>query len=104
MAVSCGVENDAVVVHPMRDAFHRDEEYRLHQDAEVIRANCCDCIRLPPNAGKPRAGELVPGHGLRNKGLLNSFRGFALLLPYGVGGMGAAIRMVTGPSLSSTIL
>jgi transcriptional regulator with XRE-family HTH domain len=32
----CGVENGALVVHPYTRDYRRDEEYRLHQDAEVV--------------------------------------------------------------------
>ena len=36
LAACCGVENGALVVHPYARDFHRHEEYRLHQDAEVV--------------------------------------------------------------------
>jgi len=36
LAACCGVENGVLVVHPHARDFHRDEEYRFHQDAEVV--------------------------------------------------------------------
>lgn len=36
LAACCGVENGALVVHPYVQDFRPDEEYRLHQDADVI--------------------------------------------------------------------
>lgn len=36
LAACCGVENDKLVVHSYARDFHRNEEYRRDQDAEVI--------------------------------------------------------------------
>lgn len=36
LAASCGVENGALVVHPYARDFRPDEQYRLHQDADVV--------------------------------------------------------------------
>ena len=36
LAACCGVENGVLVVHPHARDFQRDEEYRFHQDAEVV--------------------------------------------------------------------
>jgi len=36
VAACWGIENDRLVVHPYTRDFHRNEEYRLHQDAEVV--------------------------------------------------------------------
>jgi len=36
LAACCSVENGVLVVHPYVQDFRPDEEYRLHQDAEVI--------------------------------------------------------------------
>ena len=36
VAACCGVENGALVVYPYARDFRRDEEYRVHHDAEVV--------------------------------------------------------------------
>jgi len=36
LAACCGVENGALVVYPYTQNFRRNEEYRLHQDVEVV--------------------------------------------------------------------
>ena len=36
VAACCDVENGTLIVHPYARDFRRDEEYRLHQDAEVV--------------------------------------------------------------------
>jgi len=36
LAGCCGVENGALVVYPYTQNFRRNEEYRLHQDVEVV--------------------------------------------------------------------
>lgn len=36
LAACCGVENHKLVVHSYARDFRRDEEYRLHEDAEVV--------------------------------------------------------------------
>jgi transcriptional regulator with XRE-family HTH domain len=46
-AACCGVESGALVVHPYARDFHRDEEYRLHQDAEVVGQIVAIARRLP---------------------------------------------------------
>ena len=47
LAACCGVENGVLVVHPYARDFHRDEEYRLHQDAEVVGQIVAIARRLP---------------------------------------------------------
>ena len=47
LAACCGVENGALVVHPYTQEFRRDEEYRLHQDAEVVGQIVAIARRLP---------------------------------------------------------
>ena len=47
LAACCGFENGALVVHPHARDFHRDEEYRLHQDAEVFGQIVAIARRLP---------------------------------------------------------
>ena len=47
LAACCGVENGALIVHPYARDFHRDEEYRLHQDAEVVGQIVAIARRLP---------------------------------------------------------
>ena len=46
-AACCGVEDGALVVHAYTQDFHRDEEYRLHQDAEVVGQIVAIVRRLP---------------------------------------------------------
>jgi len=46
-AACCAVENGALVVHPYARDFHRDEQYRLHQDAEVVGQIVAIVRRLP---------------------------------------------------------
>lgn len=36
LAACCGIENGRLVVHPYTRDFRRNEEYRLHQDADVV--------------------------------------------------------------------
>jgi transcriptional regulator with XRE-family HTH domain len=43
----CGVENGALVVRPYARDFHRDEQYRLHQDAEIVGQIIAIARRLP---------------------------------------------------------
>lgn len=47
LAACCGVENDRLVLHPYVRDFHRNEEYRLHQDAEVVGQIVAIARRLP---------------------------------------------------------
>ncbi len=47
LAACCGSENGALIVHPYTRDFHRDEEYRLHQDAEVVGQIAAIGRRLP---------------------------------------------------------
>ena len=47
LAACCGVENGALIVHPYARDFRRDEEYRLHQDAEVVGQIVAIARRLP---------------------------------------------------------
>lgn len=47
LAACCGGENAALVVHPYARDFHRDEEYRLHQDAEVVGQIVAIARKLP---------------------------------------------------------
>jgi transcriptional regulator with XRE-family HTH domain len=47
LAACCGVEDGALVVHPYARDFHRDEEYRIHQDAEVVGQIVAIARRLP---------------------------------------------------------
>jgi transcriptional regulator with XRE-family HTH domain len=46
-AACCDVENGALVVHPYARGFRRDEEYRLHRDAEVVGQIVAIARRLP---------------------------------------------------------
>jgi transcriptional regulator with XRE-family HTH domain len=36
LATCCGAENGALVVHPYTQDFRREEEYRVHQDADIV--------------------------------------------------------------------
>jgi len=47
LAACCEVENGALVVHPYGRDFHRDEKYRLHQDAEVVGQVVAIARQLP---------------------------------------------------------
>lgn len=47
LAGCCGVENGALVVHPYTRDYRRDEEYRLHQDAEVVGQIVAIARRIP---------------------------------------------------------
>jgi hypothetical protein len=47
LAGCCGVENRALVVHPYTRDYRRDEEYRLHQDAEVVGQIVAIARRIP---------------------------------------------------------
>ena len=47
LAACCGVENGTLVIHPYSRDFHRNEEYRLHQDAEVAGQIVAIARRLP---------------------------------------------------------
>jgi len=47
LAACCGVENGALVVYPYARDFRRDEEYRLHQDADVVGQIVAIARRLP---------------------------------------------------------
>ena len=47
LAACCGVESGTLVVHPYSQDFHRNEEYRLHQDAEVVGQIVAIARRLP---------------------------------------------------------
>ena len=46
-AACCGVERGLLVVHPFTRDFHRDDEYRLHQDAEIVGQIVAIARRLP---------------------------------------------------------
>ena len=47
LAACCGGENGALVVYPYARDFRRDEEYRLHQDADVAGQIVAIARRLP---------------------------------------------------------
>jgi transcriptional regulator with XRE-family HTH domain len=47
LAGCCGVENGALVVHPYTRDYRRDEEYRLHRDAEVVGQIVAIARRIP---------------------------------------------------------
>jgi transcriptional regulator with XRE-family HTH domain len=47
LAAGCGVENDKLVIHPYAEDFRRNEEYRLHEDAEVIGQVVAIARRIP---------------------------------------------------------
>ena len=47
LAACCGVENGVLVVHPYTRDFRPDEEYRLHQDADVVGQIVAIARRLP---------------------------------------------------------
>lgn len=47
LAACCGIEGGTLVVHPYTQDFHRDEQYRLHQDAEVVGQIVAIARRLP---------------------------------------------------------
>ena len=47
LAACCGIEGGALVVHPYTQDFHRDEQYRLHQDAEVVGQIVAIARRIP---------------------------------------------------------
>jgi transcriptional regulator with XRE-family HTH domain len=47
LAACCRVENGALVVHPYAQDFRRDQEYELHQDAEVVGQVIAIARRLP---------------------------------------------------------
>lgn len=47
LAACCRVENEVLVIHPYARDFHRDEEYRLHRDAEVVGQIVAIARRFP---------------------------------------------------------
>jgi len=47
LAACCGGENAALVVYPYARDFRRDEEYRVHQDADVVGQIVAIARRLP---------------------------------------------------------
>jgi transcriptional regulator with XRE-family HTH domain len=47
LAACCGVANGALVVYPYTQSFRRNEEYRLHQDVEVVGQIVAIARRLP---------------------------------------------------------
>jgi transcriptional regulator with XRE-family HTH domain len=47
LAACCGVENGRLVLHPYVRDFRRNEEYRLHQDADVVGQIVAIARRLP---------------------------------------------------------
>ena len=43
----CGIENGSLIIHPYTQEFHRAEQFRVHDDAEVIGQIVAIARRLP---------------------------------------------------------